>query len=71
MSNRRILEHFEAEAKKYDDIILTLIPEYRQMTKILLSVLPFAPEQPFSVIDLGCGTGTLSRRIRDAFPMHS
>ena len=68
MSNQRIIDHFEEEAKKYDEIILTLIPEYRHMVDVLVSILPFAKEQAFSVIDLGCGTGSVSRRIKDAFP---
>jgi len=61
MSNQRIIDHFEQEAKKYDEIILTLIPNYRQMVEVLVSILPFEQDQIFSVIDLGCGTGTISR----------
>ena len=68
MSNQRIIDHFEEEAKKYDEIILTLIPNYKQMVEVLVSILPFRPDQTFCVIDLGCGTGTISRKIKDAFP---
>lgn len=68
MSNQRIRDHFEEEAKKYDEIILTLIPNYRQMVEVLVSILPFSKEQVFSVLDLGCGTGTISRKIKDVFP---
>jgi tRNA (cmo5U34)-methyltransferase len=68
MSNQRIIKHFEEEAKEYDHIILTLIPNYKQMVEMLVSILPFSSEQAFSVIDLGCGTGTVSRKIRDTFP---
>lgn len=68
MSNQRIIDHFEEEARKYDEIILTLIPNYRQMVDVLVSILPFPTEQAFSVIDLGCGTGTISKKIKDFFP---
>lgn len=68
MSNQRIIDHFEQEAKKYDEIILTLIPNYRQMVEVLVSILPFKQHQIFSVIDLGCGTGTISREIKNTFP---
>jgi tRNA (cmo5U34)-methyltransferase len=68
MSKQRIIDHFEQEAKEYDEIILTLIPNYTQMVEVLVSILPFTQDQTFSVIDLGCGTGTISREIKNTFP---
>ncbi len=64
----RIKSHFEEEAKQYDAIIQTLIPNYNQMIDALITVIPFDAEQPFDVIDLGCGTGTISRAIIERFP---
>ena len=66
--DQRVLRHFEEEAKKYDEIILTLIPNYQKMVEMLVSILPFAREDSFTVIDLGCGTGTISREIKNTFP---
>lgn len=67
MKEDRVKKHFEEEAQEYDDIILRLIPNYRQMVEVLVSLLG-DKEQPFSVIDLGCGTGTISRAVKDRFP---
>lgn len=64
----RIKSHFEDEAKQYDAIIQTLIPNYNQMIDALISIIPFSAEQPFDVIDLGCGTGTISKAIIERFP---
>lgn len=64
----RITSHFEEEAKEYDNVILSLIPNYKLMVEALVAVIPFNPKQSFSIIDLGCGTGTISRTIKDRFP---
>jgi len=63
-----VKEHFEAEAKEYDDIILKLIPYYKQMVEALISAIPFNIDEPIQVIDLGCGTGTISKQIADKYP---
>lgn len=60
--------HFESEARDFDRIILALIPEYPQMLEALVAALPFERASPLRVIDLGCGTGTLSREIVNRFP---
>ena len=66
-----IKEHFEQEAQEFDDIILRLIPYYAQMLEALVAGIPFSAQQSFTVIDLGCGTGTISRQIKDTFPLAS
>lgn len=68
MDKNRIKNHFEEEAKQYDGIIRTLIPGYEMMVGVLVSILPFEEQQAFSMIDLGCGTGTVSKTAKDAFP---
>jgi len=64
----RIKKHFEEEAEEYDVIIQKLIPYYNQMIDALVSVIPFSKENTFSVIDLGCGTGTISKAVKNKFP---
>ncbi len=64
----RVQRHFEEEAKEYDTIIQNLIPNYKAMVDILVSILPFTGQQAFEMIDLGCGTGTVSKAVKDAFP---
>lgn len=63
-----IKKHFEEEAKEFDQIILRLIPYYPQMIDALIAAIPFDKSSPINVIDLGCGTGTISLNIKEVFP---
>jgi tRNA (cmo5U34)-methyltransferase len=64
----KVKQHFEEEAQEFDGIIRRLIPYYEQMFDALVIALPFSQAQPIRVVDLGCGTGTISRRIKDVYP---
>lgn len=64
----RIKNHFEEEAKEFDIIIQKLIPNYNLMIDALVSAIPFAENSNFTLIDLGCGTGTISKTIKNLFP---
>ncbi|MDL2294436.1 class I SAM-dependent methyltransferase [Ruminococcaceae bacterium OttesenSCG-928-D13] len=64
----RVLSHFEQEAKDYDEIIARLIPDYELMVSIMVDFINKDRQDHFSVIDLGCGTGTLSKAIALRFP---
>jgi tRNA (cmo5U34)-methyltransferase len=71
MSKERIdivKDHFNSEAGVWDKKALERVPYYREMFEILVSMLPFAEERGFSVIDLGAGTGTISYMVKKAFP---
>jgi len=63
-----IMTHFEDEAPFYDEIILKLIPHYSEMVNALVSSIPFEKETPINVLDLGCGTGTISKAILEKYP---
>jgi tRNA (cmo5U34)-methyltransferase len=63
-----IRQHFDGEALSFDANIVRLIPYYDSMIDALVSSLPFTPDDAFSVLDLGCGTGTVSERILQSFP---
>jgi tRNA (cmo5U34)-methyltransferase len=63
-----VKQHFEAEAQEFDVTIRHLIPYYEQMIDALVTALPFSQTQSFRVVDLGCGTGTIARRIQDMYP---
>ena len=63
-----IAEHFEQEAAEYDRTFLRIIPRYREMLEALAAVLPFPDGGTFSAIDLGCGTGNVSRMVLDRYP---
>ena len=68
MSGDRVKNHFEQEANEFDEIIRKLIPDYDQMIDMLVSIIPFAADRRFSVIDLGCGTGAVSKAVVKKYP---
>ncbi|MGM0508647.1 MAG: class I SAM-dependent methyltransferase, partial [Fusobacteriota bacterium] len=63
-----IKDHFQEEAKEFDEIIQRLIPYYDEMIEALVSAIPFEKDRPIEVIDLGCGTGTILKRVKEEFP---
>jgi tRNA (cmo5U34)-methyltransferase len=64
----KIINHFEDEAGQYDGIIKNLIPYYQQMVEALVNAMPFSRAEDIEVIDLGCGTGTIARAVKYAYP---
>lgn len=64
----KIKEHFEAEALEFDGIIIKLIPFYDQMIGALIDSIHFDSNSAIRIIDLGCGTGTVAKRISQKFP---
>jgi tRNA (cmo5U34)-methyltransferase len=68
MASNRVREHFEQEAREFDELILRLIPRYDEMLGAMIAAISFPPDRPIRVIDLGCGTGTLALRVKKRFP---
>ncbi|MFA6614290.1 MAG: class I SAM-dependent methyltransferase [Endomicrobiia bacterium] len=62
-----VKKHFENEAAIFDNIIIKIIPYYIEMIDALLSAISFDKTQKINVLDLGCGTGNLSKRILDKY----
>ncbi|MBP1946651.1 class I SAM-dependent methyltransferase [Methanobacterium petrolearium] len=65
---KQVKDHFEKEAEVFDELIKTLIPFYDDMVKSLILSLPFNREDEIKVLDLGCGTGNISKGVKDRFP---
>lgn len=59
---------FESEAKKFDNVIPLLIPFYNDIYNILIDSIPFYRNMPINVLDIGCGTGTFAKIIKEKFP---
>ena len=68
MKSKKVKEHFEEEAAEFDEIILKLIPYYNEMVSALINSIPFNKKESFKVMDLGCGTGTITKLLKDKFP---
>lgn len=64
----QIKDTFENAAENFDDIIIKLVPFYNEIVKDLILVIPFEKNKKIDVIDLGCGTGTLSLKVKESFP---
>lgn len=60
-------EHFEEEAKEFDKVVLNLIPFYKDMIQSMASTIPFDKGEPIQVIDIGCGTGTVAKKVKEIF----
>ena len=64
----KIKNHFEKEAKEFDNIIVKLIPFYNEMLEALTNALPHAKTQKIRVADIGSGTGTVGKIILKKYP---
>ncbi len=63
-----VKEHFEEEAKEFDSTILKLIPRYKDMISCMVSVIPFDNSEEFKLLDLGSGTGNITKAVKEKYP---
>ncbi len=59
---------FDAGAMQYDLHRRNIIPCFDDFYKTAVEQIPFGPEESFSFLDLGTGTGLLTALIFNAFP---
>lgn len=64
--NAKIL--FEEEAKKFDNVIPLLVPFYNEIYDILIDSIPFYRNTSINILDIGCGTGTFAKLLKEKFP---
>jgi len=62
-----VKEHFEEEAKEFDGTIVKLIPKYSEMIDSMILTIPHDVSDEFKVLDLGTGTGNVSRAVKEKF----
>lgn len=62
-----VMDFFNQISAEYDDFIARTIPRYREMFWAMMHYLPadFAPRQ---ILELGCGTGNLTRILYERWP---
>jgi tRNA (cmo5U34)-methyltransferase len=63
-----ISSQFTKTASEYDSWIRKVIPRYEEMLDTLVDSLPSMKHDGCQVIDLGCGTGSLSQKLLEAHP---
>lgn len=66
INNAKIL--YDSKANAFDGIIPHLIPFYNEIYDILINAIPFSKNVPLKILDIGCGTGTLAKIIKENFP---
>jgi tRNA (cmo5U34)-methyltransferase len=64
----KVKKHFEKEANKFDSIIQKLIPFYNEMLEALILAFPNQGKGKTMVADLGCGTGTIAKKVLEKYP---
>ena len=64
----QVKQHFEKEAREFDEIILQLIPYYEEIVEAALTIIQYDNKTRLKVMDLGCGTGTLAQKIKEKYP---
>ena len=59
----KIKDHFEEEAKIFDGNFFKIAPHYQEMIDTMALALPFKKNDRLKIIDLGCGTGNITKGI--------
>jgi tRNA (cmo5U34)-methyltransferase len=63
-----VKKHFQDEADTFDARVVKSVPFYADMLEALVSALPFKKNDAKKILDLGCGTGSISKKIKEHFP---
>jgi len=59
---------FDREAPAYDRVARASMPGYLDLHRTLVAGIPFVATRSFRLLELGVGTGTLTRMVLEEFP---
>ena len=63
-----IRSNFSQGSRDYDARVRKVVPRYEEMLDVMISCIIPRKGHQIRAIDLGCGTGAVSKRLVDAFP---
>lgn len=61
-------QHFNLMADQYDELFIMHMDAYELTHEMILTMLPFAQEEPIHILELGVGTGNLTQKVLGRFP---
>ncbi len=62
---------FDSTVEYYDEWMRIALPNYTELFAVSVDLIPFDPEKPIDVLDLGAGTGLFSMHVSQKFPRAS
>ncbi len=65
---KHVKDHFEEEAQEFDELIVKLVPDYQGMVDSLIRSIPFESSKSMEVLDIGCRTGNITRKVKKRYP---
>ncbi|MDR0913256.1 MAG: class I SAM-dependent methyltransferase [Methanobrevibacter sp.] len=64
---KNVEKRFEELADEYDQEFIKLIPKYIESIDALINSIPFEENAKIRVLDLGCGTGVITKHIKEIY----
>lgn len=57
--------HGAMDAPEYDDLIRAIVPDHHLLHR---TIIDYLPDNAGTILELGCGTGILTQKVREACP---
>lgn len=67
MSKHDIKKTFDKIAKEYEEMIAKVIPYYYEQHEVMCSFIPFPQKKNIRILDVGIGTGTISKILLERY----